>query len=76
MGPPVQTNWYSICGSAESIVGICVRSRREGMTFGESMHPISLPWGGATDIFNAAGDTDTTVRATNQNSGVLLESVA
>ena len=40
IGPPVLANWYSIWGSAESIVAMCVRSRKDGVSLGRCMHSL------------------------------------
>lgn len=40
--PPVQANWYSIWGAAVSIVAMCVRLIKEGMSVGKCMYLLSL----------------------------------
>lgn len=33
-GPPVRASWYDIWASAVTIVAMCVRSRKEGVSVG------------------------------------------
>ena len=75
-GPPVRANWYGIWACAVTIVAMCVRSKREGVSVGRFPFPSSLVrvmGMSRTDILTAAGDSKIMIQITCQKPLDTLE---
>lgn len=77
-GRPVESSWYTVWGAAVSILAMCVRYDKEGVSISRGMFQSSLAHNviDTADSVVVAGDSEIAVRVMYGNPGDLIEAVA